>query len=665
MKDHRMNLTSTLLIKQLILVGNRKNYTVAFNPGVNIIYGEEDSGKSSILELINYMLGSSRLDKYIELEQSVRYAILEIDLKDIRYCIKRDIFDSKKDIEVFMSSYENIHEVFPKKYISKLTNQTNGEFYSDFLLDALNLPKIKIKTSPSKDSSKLQRLSFRDLFQFCYANQDDVGSKDFLKNTNYSVYPKVKEVFKYIFNLNDEEISELQQAISYKTSTKSSLENKLSTIKEFLTTIEIQSLDDINEFLSHINSTLQVIEKRKKDFDNRVTNDSNEYHLLLENLKTLNYRIKDTENRQSECVKTINDYNKLINDYYDDKLKFESLISAKDLIGSVNENILKCPVCEHDIDQQKAIEKFSITDTSKINSEIKLLNKRVKDLSALVEKEKLSFLENEISLKNLIESRETLRRSIDDELEEHISPYLAQRDELIKEQSSYKEQEKQILKALKIRNEENKIQLQISQLIKDIEELNIKLDTLTANQTSLDETLLNLKTILTTYLESVKIENCINIDINDKSFLPILRNKNYNEITSGGIRTILSIGYLLNILEASINIDTNLPRFLMIDTVGKYLQKTKSKYLEDTNLDDDYKEDFTSPIKYYNLYEYIIDLSIRIEESGKICQVILVDNDVPPFIEEKFRGFIVKKFSKDPSNKLPIGLIDDYTKDLY
>jgi len=660
-----MNTTSTLLIKQLILIGNRKNYIVPFNPGVNIIYGEEDSGKSSILELINYLLGSSKLDKYIELEQSVRYAILELDLKGIRYCIKRDIFDNNRDMEVFMSSYKDIDNNFPEKYIPKYDNTIDGKFFSDFLLDALNLPKVKIKSSPSKDNSKLQRLSFRDLFQFCYVNQDYVGSKDFLKNTNFMLYSKVKEVFKYIFNLNDADISELQQAISYKTTTKNTLVSRLKIIEDFLATIEIQSLDDINEFLNHISSALELIDKRKKEFDNNITSNSKEYHYLQENLKTISYRIQDKEKEQKKCISLIKEYKKLINDYYDDKLKFEALISSKNLIGEVNNNLLICPICEHDIKHQEIIDKFSITDISKIDSEIKLLNKRIKDLNVLIESERKEFINIKSDLNDLNKARERIRQSIDEELKEHISPYLAQRDELITEQSSYKEQEKQILKALKIRNEEDKIRQQISQHIKDIDELNNKLNNLSSNKTSINNLLLGLQSILIKYLETIEIKNCVNIDVSEKTFLPILRTKNYNEITSGGVRTILSIGHLLNILEYSLINDTNLPRFLMIDTVGKYMQKTKNKYLDETNTEDDKNEDITSPVKYYNLYEYIINLSIKMEASGKTCQIILVDNDVPTFIEEKYSGFVIKKFSKNPSDSLPIGLIDDYTKDLY
>lgn len=43
----------------------------------------------------------------------------------------------------------------------------------------------------------------------------------------------------------------------------------------------------------------------------------------------------------------------------------------------------------------------------------------------------------------------------------------------------------------------------------------------------------------------------------------------------------------------------------------------------------------------------------------------MVDNAVSSFIEKKDSGFIIKKFSKDSSNSLEIGLIDDSTQDLY
>ncbi len=660
-----MDIFSKLIIKRLILIGHRKNYEVPFFPGVNIIYGEEDCGKSSILELINYLLGASSLDKYDELEESVKYAILELNLNNEIYCIKRDIFDSKKDIEVYMSKYENIDLEFPSKYKPNYDNTVDGKFFSDFLLDTLNYPKIKIKNAPTQDNSTLSRLSFRDLFKFCYINQDDVGSKNLLSNQYFSYYHKVKEVFKYIFNLSDEEISEINQLISEKTNLKNKLTTKISNIQDFLETIEIETLDYISTFLEEIKNNLKQIEEELQSINVSITSSSKEYEPLKEHIVTLNYQIKDKEKEKTKTRDNIKRYEKLINDYYDDRLKIEGVLSAKQLIGKISLDIIICPLCKHDIEHDKLKQEYSIHNEDKLDSEIKILNKRIKDLTGLIEKEKEIFHSCEIKLSKLIEEREEFKKSIDEELKEHISPYLAKRDELIKQHSSLIEKEQQITKALKIRNEENKLDKQIVSLDKDLKDLKEKLDVLNSSQVQIDNVLANLKTILETYLEFIDVKNRTGISISEKTFLPILRDKQYSEITSGGIRTILSIGFLLNILEYSLTNDINHPRLLLIDTVGKYLQKTKKEYLLDTDEKEDLKEEIRSAGKYKALYEYIIDLSIKMEESNKSCQIILVDNDVPSFIEKEYKGFVIKRFSKDPNDDLPIGLIDDYSEDMY
>ncbi len=85
----------------------------------------------------------------------------------------------------------------------------------------------------------------------------------------------------------------------------------------------------------------------------------------------------------------------------------------------------------------------------KVDSEIKLLKKRIKDLNNLLESEKVDFRENKSLLSRLLIDREKMRNSIDEALQEHISPYLTQRDELIKQESSYLEKEKTNSKSIK------------------------------------------------------------------------------------------------------------------------------------------------------------------------------------------------------------------------
>ena len=184
----------------------------------------------------------------------------------------------EKDIEVYMSNYEDIELVFPSKYKPNYDNTLDGKFFSDFLLNTLNYPKIKIKNAPTQDNSTLSRLSFRDLFKFCYINQDDVGSKNLLSNQYFSYYHKVKEVFKYIFNLSDEEISEINQLISEKSHLKNKLSTKISNIQEFLETIELETLDYISTFLEDIKINLKQIEEALQNINVSIISSSKEYY---------------------------------------------------------------------------------------------------------------------------------------------------------------------------------------------------------------------------------------------------------------------------------------------------------------------------------------------------------------------------------------------------
>ena len=51
-------MAQNLFIHYLTLIGYRKNYKVTFKKGLNLITGPISTGKSSILEFINYALGS-------------------------------------------------------------------------------------------------------------------------------------------------------------------------------------------------------------------------------------------------------------------------------------------------------------------------------------------------------------------------------------------------------------------------------------------------------------------------------------------------------------------------------------------------------------------------------------------------------------------------------
>ncbi|MED3541332.1 hypothetical protein ABEX53_10645 [Bacillus toyonensis] len=177
-----------------------------------------------------------------------------------------------------------------------------------------------------------------------------------------------------------------------------------------------------------------------------------------------------------------------------------------------------------------------------------------------------------------------------------------------------------------------------------IRKLNEKLDKLKENMPSIESVLDKIGLYIKEFLEFIPIRNAYGMGISDKKFLPVVRDREYSDLTSGGLRTLTSIGYIVSLLKNSLLTDTHYPSLIMLDTVGKYLGKTK-KDEKDTNVNEDKKEQLDDPSKYVNIYKFLDEMSISFINKQIKHQIIIVDNDFPNELKEKYMKYVVKRFS--------------------
>lgn len=663
-------MASSILINQLIVVGRRKNYTVNFNPGVNIVYGDSNTGKSTIVNLIDYLLGAKSFDSYPEIEAAARYAALDLTLNEDRYTIKRDIFDPNSLIEVYECPFDKVNEYPSKKYLpnfNKESNSFDSGYFSDFLLDALNLNNIKLKESPSKDDSKLVRLSFRDLFKYCYVDQDDLGDKRFFNSDNWAVKSKNKEVFKYIFNALDGHISELQNQISEKLRKRKKLEQTYTTVSEFLRDSEFASQISLDNSIEQIDQDISDLNTQIIELNKRQIADSEVYSTIRSELSKISLEKKTLIRLMSAQEEKIERFTRLKNDYLNDVNKFKSSLAAISAIGEVEQQIEICPVCDNSLNVELAKAKFEITSEEKISQEINALKRRAKETEGIANETKKEWEINKTKLSDLEASEAEAIKLQEKNTKELSSPYLAERDMYVTKLGELQQKRKDTVSKLKVRNQHGNLTEMIRSLDTRIGQLQEKLEEQQKKTPSISDVLSNLADNLKAYLSFVKIKSPTGINYSDKTFLPQVRNIDYARIPSGGLRTIVSVGYLCSLMEEALSRDMSYPSFLMIDTVGKYLGKTKEqKYQNDyTDQAADKLEAVSDPNKYKNIFEYIIKIAEMYDTKNKTCQFILVDNDVPEHIVDKLSGFIVAHFSSERINGLPVGFIDDADLDSY
>lgn len=646
-------------LSRLIIVGIRKNYITTFHEGVNIIYGDSDTGKSTILELINYTLGSKNIDLADEIKTSCHYVSSEFIINDKLYTFKRDIFNKSNPLEVYPCAFEECGKFYPDKFNPTSAPLNNGlEYISDFLLDILNFPKLKIKTSPSKANSNFQKVSFRNVFKYCYLDQDSVGSKSLLENNNWVKSAIVKETFKYITNTLDSSISEISIELANVINNKDALLKEHSVISKFLQESNVKNINEIDYEINVIDENIDALTDEIDKLNTNMKANSKNYQELKSYYDEVNLNIKRINIETKELSSKIDNYSRLLNDYDNDIDKISSVLMAQTRIGEITSKHSPCPICDSSITIDIEKENFSVVPSIHLEKEISSLQSRKRDIKSLIQ---LSKDEHKAKYTELIELEGELlkvRTMIDEENSNMVTPFLTQRDALLKELNRSEERRNNLVSTLKLRNQLNKIIEKIAQYESRLISLNETLDELKSKAPDINVILAEMKNYMCSYLDNINIKNRKNIAISTKTFLPIFRGYDYSAITSGGLRTILSIGYYLSLMNLSLKMNINFPNFIMIDTVGKYLGKTGTNEIVQS-IENDIDEGLTDPEKYKNIYGEILKITELAKSKNISCQIIIVDNDIPDDIKKCEDDFVVEHFSTIGVLKSKIGLIDD------
>ena len=191
-----------LKIESLVLVGTRKNYTVNFHDGFNLISGHTSTGKTSILEMINYALGAQSHKSYIEIGNSCSHVELIIVIGDEKFKIRRELFNFKAPVVIEDWREDKNKYLFYNRY--EIDVPSNPKSLCAFLTEKLGLANISISG---------QTFSFRDLFKYCYIKQTEIDNEDILGEKNWTKDFKRKATFEIIFNVYDNALEEFKRAL--------------------------------------------------------------------------------------------------------------------------------------------------------------------------------------------------------------------------------------------------------------------------------------------------------------------------------------------------------------------------------------------------------------------------------------------------------------------
>lgn len=163
MSDHYLQ------IRKILFKGPRKQASLNFNSGVNVICGASDTGKSFLAESIDFMLGGSKLREIPELAP---YAEIEFHLSTSRgekFCLQRAVTGGNFRLNDLDD--DNLKEIILKQD----HNHNTVDNLSGFLLEKVGLLNTRILKSSKKSTT--QSLSFRNLARLTVVQEDEIHQK--------------------------------------------------------------------------------------------------------------------------------------------------------------------------------------------------------------------------------------------------------------------------------------------------------------------------------------------------------------------------------------------------------------------------------------------------------------------------------------------------------
>jgi NAD-dependent SIR2 family protein deacetylase len=615
--------------KRLIIVGIDREYCCSFQPGLNLIWGDLDSGKSSILNLIDFALGGKFGDlDNDEITAYGRTVCLELMLNKSTVTLCRVLGEKVNLIKVYDCDYANINEHYPQLCSASPGGQEPDGWISNLLLDYLEIPKVRLKQSKLRDDSDSSRLSFRDLMKLIHLKQKSVASDNLMDLANGFKFNRNVEVQKFIYGVHDDQVSKLNEQIKEESLEFNSLSNQAKSVDSFLQATGSKvnydgEVSTLHEELESVDEEIKLLKSDSHFASATSSKFSSEIRLLSKNIDTLE------KNRDSAKTKLV-DYKRLKASYDKDLSCIKDSIMMRDNLN--DHELLKkevsCPTCNgaiklgdevltaKELEHEQRSIKNRISGCTKaidkIKDDVALMDQEIKESRSTFEEIRGDFEKSNLEVLSpiieMISKAEAVRRSLSSKLVE-----LKKNSKLVQKlDEMYTRIESKKIHVIKLKTDLEKIE---SQLL------------------STDDIIKDLSKYFKGLMNDSKLTRIYGSSI-DKKFMPNFRERSYSKNSSGGVRTLMSVYLYISRLKFLLQNGGYLPTTLLLDTPGQNIGKY-AREGEESSVSD--------PAIYEQIYKGIVELSIL--TSKEDYQIIVVDNDLATSLNQD-DYFLVKRFDK-------------------
>lgn len=666
-------------LRGLRLIGPKYAYCVDFTERndknllrpLSIVAGEISTGKTTVLEFIDWALGAKEHPEHDEVLANVRSAQLAIDVVapgddlPVRYVIERALGPKATNAYLYAGDLDSMSSAPVRSFTSEPSDTGS---LSHYLLQLCGLSGLRLDKSPSQADSKTNALSFRDLqpLWFLTNRRLDNGDLAYERQPHRSI--KLNQVVNIIFGVSDNERSTLSRAVEELGAEERELTRAVGTLRTFMTDAGFTTIEEINSdsdrlrvHAAELNAQLKTIDSdisAHGDFTgelraNYARNESEAQRIQAK------LRDRDTLARRLEPLRS---------QYADEIRRLDLVSESVNLFDSLT--VVTCPACQGKLhtppkivdDECSLCHSHPISDATDgefgpdLSTERRSLVRRLNQLIKFAQEVRAESDDLRKSLSTANAKVREAQSALDRVSGEVISPYLAQRDSIQQSLGDTRVEFKTKLRARQMLIQLQQKEVELLRTSAALKEARARKAQYLKNATPRDTILSRIGERLFKILEDFGYPKIGLVHV-DRNLVPFVRGRRYDKVGSSGAMTLIALAWELALYELAFEQGSGHPGFMIVDSPQKNLvpgSVIEPPASETETNDDDAEIGRLITTRSRNIVENIYRhvASWLVTHPG--AQIIFVDNQ-PPSVASQH---IVVRYSQDPDDP-PYGLIDN------
>lgn len=309
-------------------------------------YGEIGAGKSTIARMIDFCFGG-HLVLTPALQHEFMAAVLTLKIGEVPIRISRDR-ESDRVTADWKVANETRTVILPaRKAAGVVVPNSQIEVLSDLLFSIAGLNPPRVRKSATREDSDICRLSFRDLWWYCYLDQDEIDSEFFHleRNADFPKQLKSRQVLRYVLGIHQEGVSEIEEALERSRLDRMRYEEAAKILTQ---TLEDASLPDEATIESRL---VKLVESRdravKQILAIRAELPGKRNHVterLQEKARAISDEIRSFSSTIDELTQSMEKDQRHLNEIRMLRTKVKRMVSARALLRGVQYE--SCPRCD-------------------------------------------------------------------------------------------------------------------------------------------------------------------------------------------------------------------------------------------------------------------------------------------------------------------------------